>query len=147
MEKQLKSCFMIMPFRAEFDEIYQEIILPTFDENPQWNLECKRGDDMFTTGSIMQDVWVAIRDASVVIAELTGRNPNVFYELGIAHVLKKPTIMISQSIDDVPFDIRHLRCITYKLGPRALRDLSSKLVSTIDNVIATDVMEVEVFRD
>ncbi|HYT42152.1 MAG TPA: hypothetical protein VEP90_07385 [Methylomirabilota bacterium] len=141
----METCFMMMPFRQEFEDIYREIILDVFNVNSTWNLKCFRGDDMFTTGSIMQDVWQSIRAARITIAELTGRNPNVFYELGIAHVLKKPVILITQKIEDVPFDIRHLRCIVYQLGPRGLRGLHNDLEKTINQILVSDTRELALF--
>jgi hypothetical protein len=67
----------------------------------------------------MSDVYDSITRARVIIAELTGRNPNVFYELGIAHEQAKAVVQITQSIDDVPFDVRHLRTVVYGWGAEA----------------------------
>jgi hypothetical protein len=67
----------------------------------------------FSTGEAMEDVWRRLNESAFIIADLTGRNPNVFYELGIAHTLGKPVILLSQCIDDVPFDVRHNRVILY----------------------------------
>jgi hypothetical protein len=93
----------------------------------------------------MQDVWAAITKARIVIAELTGRNPNVLYELGLTHVLRKPAILIVQSMDDVPFDLRHLRCIVYSLGPGGLRKLRTDLEATIRQVLSSPSREVVLF--
>lgn len=61
----------------------------------------------------MFDIWDGIKKAKILIAELTGRNPNVMYELGLAHAIEKPVILLTQDINDVPFDLRSLRCIVY----------------------------------
>jgi hypothetical protein len=106
--------FMIMPFRQRFDDIYTNIVRPV---TADLNLTIKRGDDFSSIGgSIMQEVWAALNACRLVIAETTEINPNVYYELGIAHTLGKPTILISQETDveDIPFDIRHRRFILYK---------------------------------
>jgi len=66
-----------------------------------------------------------------VIADCTGRNPNVFYEIGLAHASGKPVILITQNSDDVPFDIRHLRYIQYDYTPRGMRVFEKRLVDTL----------------
>lgn len=106
--------FMIMPFKPEFNSIYTDIIRPMAAEH---NLKITRGDEFTSvTGVIMTEVWSALNNCKFVIAEITGGNDNVFYELGIAHTLNKPAILITQAQkpDDVPFDIRHLRYIQYE---------------------------------
>ncbi len=72
-----------------------------------------KADDIYGTAPIIKDIWVSIWKARVVIADVTTRNPNVNYELGLCHALGVPTILITQSMDDVPFDYRHRRCILY----------------------------------
>jgi hypothetical protein len=79
----------------------------------------------------MSEVWSAMFNAYIVIAECTGRNPNVFYELGIAHTLNKPGILITQNIDDVPFDIRQLRHIEYQNTTEGYIDLEKNLEKAI----------------
>lgn len=106
--------FMIMPFKPEFSGIYTDIIRPLVTEH---NLKITRGDEFTSVnGVIMEEVWSALNNCKFVIAEITGGNDNVFYELGIAHTLNKPAILITQAHrpQDVPFDIRHLRYIQYE---------------------------------
>lgn len=106
--------FMIMPFRPDFNSIYTDIIRPLAAEH---GLKITRGDEFTSvTGVIMSEVWSALNNCDFVIAEITGGNDNVFYELGIAHTLNKPAILITQAPkpEDVPFDIRHLRYIQYE---------------------------------
>ncbi len=133
----LDTCFVLMPFRDEMDEIYREIILPALD-GAEFALNCYRADELYGTAPIIQDIWKSIKRARLIIAELTGRNPNVLYELGLAHVLRKPAILITQSMDDVPFDLKHLRVISYSLGPRGLKRLSEDLVRTVEAVLKSD---------
>lgn len=105
--------FMIMPFRERFDTVYNDVVRPVASE---LNLSVKRGDDFSSTqGSIMQEVWAAIYGCRLVIAETTENNPNVYYELGIAHMLGKPAILLTQmqQVEQIPFDIRHLRFLIY----------------------------------
>ncbi len=88
---------------------------------------------------IIQDIFELIYSSSIVIADLSRKNPNVFYEIGIAHTLGKPVIPIAQNIDDVPFDLRHHRVLTYYdngEGRVALRnDLESRLITLKEDVL------------
>ena len=95
-----------------------------------------RGDDFFTVNSVMQDVWSAICAARIVIAECTGRNPNVFYEIGMAHTIGKPIIFVTQNSEDVPFDIRHIRYIKYDYNPRGMKRFEATLKKTLDETLS-----------
>ena len=122
------DCFMIMPFAEKFQPIYEGHIKPVAEK---MGLEIRRGDDFFSTKSVMADVWSAIVSSRVIVAECTDRNPNVFYELGIAHSLDKAGVMITQKIDDIPFDIRHLRVIEYEPNSKGFKELERKLEHAI----------------
>jgi hypothetical protein len=115
--------FVIMPFAAQFTALYTGIIKPLAVE---LGLTVLRGDELSSSrGSIMEEVWAALNACRFVIAEITGGNDNVFYELGIAHTLNKPALLITQAAapENVPFDIRHLRYIVYSAQDGAkLRD-------------------------
>lgn len=105
--------FIIMPFRPTFEGIYETAIRPVISS---LNMTIKRGDDFSSvTGVIMSEVWSALNGCKLVIAELTEINANVFYELGIAHTLGKPAILLTQAteVTEIPFDLRHLRFIQY----------------------------------
>lgn len=99
-----------MPFKHPFDSYYEEIIKPAAKAV---GLEAKRADEIYITGPIIQVIWGQIWAATVVIADVTNKNPNVNYELGICHTLGVPTVIITQDLEDVPFDYRHRRCIPY----------------------------------
>lgn len=114
LSSQFRSdVFMIMPFRPQYDAVYQNIVIPTL---AALNLTVKRGDEFSSlTGVIMQEVWAALNACRLVIAEVSEINANVYYELGIAHTLGKPAVLITQTPpEDLPFDIRHLRFIVYE---------------------------------
>lgn len=105
--------FMVMPFRKPYDDVYRNIIVPTAQS---LNLSIKRGDDFSSiSGVIISEVWAALNACKMVIADVTEVNPNVYYELGIAHTLGKPTVLITQEgdIEKWAFDIRHMRFIVY----------------------------------
>ena len=83
----------------------------------------------------MQDVWSGICNAKVIIADCTNRNANVFYEIGIAHTLDKPTILISQSINDVPFDIRHRRVLVYDFTPHGMKNFEKQIMNFANEIL------------
>jgi hypothetical protein len=104
------SCFVLMPFRDPHLEYFSGIIQPAARDA---GLTATKADDIYGTAPIIQDIWNQIWKARAVIADVTGRNPNVNYELGICHALGVPTVLITQTLADVPFDYRHIRCIVY----------------------------------
>jgi hypothetical protein len=106
----LDTCFVMMPFGEWFDRYYQEIYVPAIKEA---GFEPVRADELFTTGSVVEQIWEQIEKAKLLLADLSGRNPNVFYELGLAHAARKPVVFTAGQLEDVPFDLRHLRVIIY----------------------------------
>ena len=106
-----KEVFVIMPFTEEWSDIvWSHMITPVVES---MGLKPFRADNLYGP-KIMEDIWKGILHSSIVIADITGRNPNVFYELGIAHTLGKKVILLTQNVEDIPFDLRHLRHIIYK---------------------------------
>lgn len=105
------TAFLIMPFAAKFDEIHALLK----DICISCRIECKRADDVFQQRPILENILNGICRSEIIIADLSGKNANVFYEIGIAHSLKDENsiILISRNIKDVPFDLRHLPCILY----------------------------------
>jgi hypothetical protein len=104
----MQKCFVIMPFGGYFDGYYNQVIRPALTN---LRIDCIRGDEIYGTGVIINDVYDAICEADFCIADVIDRNPNVNYELGMAHAIGKPAILITQRIEDVPFDYKHLRLI------------------------------------
>lgn len=124
-----KKAFVLMPFEQSNDEIYQQFIKSTFEG---FGIECSRADERIDlTGEILAGVIRMIGDADIVIAELTGYNPNVIYELALAHALNKPTIMISRNLEDVPFDLMGFRVRIYENNAKGLIYLQSQLKSML----------------
>lgn len=107
----LDTCFVMMPFGEWFDRYYAEIYVPAIKEA---GFEPVRADELFTTGSVVEQIWEQIEKARLLLADLSGKNPNVFYELGLAHAAKKPVVFTAGQLEDVPFDLRHLRVIIYE---------------------------------
>lgn len=124
--------FVLMPFAKEMLFIYESYIAP-IGEN--LGLTVKRGDNehFFSNDTIIREIWGAIYASRLIIADCTGRNPNVFYELGIAHTLGKKTIMITQ--DNVPFDVQQWRYIHYENTPNGMRHFERNLTKAIKTML------------
>ena len=118
-----------MPFHDPFDFIYTDLLKETCKAH---GLEVIRADDLFSTRQILEDIVKGIYTSDLIIADLTENNPNVFYELGIAHGLNKPVQIITQSVDDLPFDISAYRVFTYSMSA----DKYSKNKEDFDNLIS-----------
>jgi chaperonin GroEL len=127
--------FVLMPFKPPFDSYYEEIIKPAAKAA---GLETRKADEIYSTGPIIRDIWNQIWRATVVIADVTGKNPNVNYELGICHTLGVPTVIITQNFDDVPFDYSHRRCIRYNTTEDVhwQRRLKKSITETLKEVLA-----------
>lgn len=107
---QENSVFIIMPFTETWsDDVWHQVIQPAVKES---NMMAVRADDLYGA-NIMEDVWQSILKAAIIICDTTGRNPNVFYELGIAHTLGKKVVLLTQNIKDIPFDLQAYRHIKY----------------------------------
>jgi hypothetical protein len=130
---------VLMPFRPELQPVYEDHIKRVASD---LRVTVARADDFFTDRAVMEEIWAAIAKARVLIADCTGRNPNVFYEIGIAHTLGKPVILVTQDGADVPFDLRHRRHIEYQFTPRGMSEFEDKLKSTI-----TEVLEIREIQD
>lgn len=105
-------CFVLMPFDQKSTSFYNQIIRPTIENELKLNV--KKGDDIFGTNAVIHDIWEYINKAKFLIAVLNGRNPNVFYEIGLSHAIKKRVVLITNNKEDVPYDLRYLRYIYYK---------------------------------
>lgn len=101
-------CFVLMPFSDDFDWLRAELMSAGADVG----VEIRRADDIFRAGVIIDQVKQEIRGADAVLAVCTGRNPNVFYELGLSDGLHE-AILVAEDKDDLPFDVAHLRAIFY----------------------------------
>lgn len=114
---------VMMPFSSGFDAVY-ETLKRTVEES---GLRCRRVDEIWENPAIIQDIVSLIDRAKIVICDCTGRNPNVFYEIGIAHTLGREVVLITQFEADIPFDLRHLRYISYLNNGEGLNTLSERL--------------------
>jgi hypothetical protein len=123
---------IMMPFDISFDSVHAAIQAATSASG----LECRRADNMWNDATVIQDVFMLIFQASIVVVDFTGRNPNVFYETGIAHTLGKHVVPITQNDADVPFDLRHHRYLRYLPNEQGLQELVPKLASRLATLAA-----------
>lgn len=130
------SCFVLMPFGPPIGDYYSQIYEAAIKKA---GLRPVRADaDIFGTGKIIDQIWEGINAAKVLVAELTTRNPNVFYELGLAHALDKPVVLVSSNEDDVPFDLKHIRVIYYNVsdpfwGQKLIEKVAENILSALSN--------------
>lgn len=123
---------VMMPFGAEFNGVYEAIRKGAAAAG----MRCLRADDIWEHNQILDDVLSLIWRARVVVADLTHKNPNVLYEAGIAHTIGRDTILAAQNIDDVPFDLRSIRALTYLNNGEGRAALSSKLTERLQTMMS-----------
>lgn len=128
------SCFVVMPFADPIGGYYNSVYQPAIEKA---KLKAARADaDIYGTGKIVDQIWSGINSARVLVAELTGRNANVLYELGLAHALHKPVVLVCSNEDDVPFDLRHVRVIYYDMrdpfwGAKLIEKVAENILSAL----------------
>jgi hypothetical protein len=123
---------VMMPFDPTFNDVFRAIKRTA---KKIAGLNCLRADDIWDDPAVIQDVFSLIYRSILVICDCTGRNSNVFYEAGIAHTLGREVILITQSKEDVPFDLRHLRFVQYVNDSKGRAALSKKLERKIQDVL------------
>jgi len=128
-----KTCFFVSPIGKEGTEQYTKskevldfIVKPAI-EKADLDYHVIRADDITKSGSFVKDIIEQLNSAYIVIADLTGQNPNVFYELGVRHALSSRTIIIAQSIDDIPSDLRSYRTIIYETSAKGAKQFADKI--------------------
>lgn len=131
-----KTAFILMPFADNFSDVYKFLISESL-ENAGYAV--KRADDIKSQKNIIGDIIGGIIDCDLIVADLTGANPNVYYELGIAHALNKKVILITQEIDELPFDLRSYRVIGYSTHfakmNQAKKDLNDLALEAFNNTL------------
>jgi hypothetical protein len=121
----------MMPFSPAFDAVYR-CLKRTAEKI---GLRCRRADDIWESPAVMQDVVSLIDKSRVVICDCSGRNPNVFYEIGIAHALGREVILITQAEADIPFDLRHLRYVPYLNNRQGLNELGKRVLMRLTELV------------
>lgn len=111
--------FVLTPFNDEYTSTYQAIRNTVED----LDFKCSRGDDASLSHNILGHIIQEMLKSRLIIANISGRNSNVFYELGIAHALDKQVLLLAHEQSKIPFDLSHLRVLVYKNE----EDLNKKL--------------------
>lgn len=131
---QRPRAFVVMQFSEQFNSLYTDVIRPTCEH---FGYEVIRADDVYTSGLIIQDIAREIREASLVIADITPDNPNVFYEVGYAHGIGKTTILLSdRRRDKLPFDVSGFRTLFYDNTIGGKSAVESNLVRHLEHLTA-----------
>lgn len=120
--------------------IYSQWIKPTVESiavgvNSAYRIDCHRADKTQRPGDIITHVIDQLVNADLVIADLSGQNPNVFYELGVRHAVHNNTILTAQDIEDIPFDLRALRTIGYCYDPEQMLIFRDRLIEAINGIL------------
>lgn len=121
---------VMMPFDGEFSSVYDAIE----EAASEVGLKCKRADDIWRHSTVIQDIFSLIYRSNIVVCDFTGKNPNVFYEAGIAHTLGKHVVPITQSDQDIPFDLSHHRYSKYLNNNEGRKKLKRDLVSRFETL-------------
>jgi nucleoside 2-deoxyribosyltransferase len=132
--------FVLMPFEKAYDDIYKLGIKETA---AQLDIVAERIDEQIFQEGILDRIYRQIEVADIIIADMSGQNPNVFYEVGYAHAKGKLCILMTKDASDIPFDLKHHRHIVYGASINGLRDsLSEELVwakNEIENVRSSKI--------
>lgn len=120
----------MMPFSPHFTRVYDAIK----NAARTAGFQCLRVDDIWQDSVLVQDIFSLIVRSRIVICDFSGKNPNVFYEAGIAHTLGKLVVPITQSGADVPADLRHHRYLEYLSNGEGLSDLEKQLSGRLTSI-------------
>ena len=126
--------FILMPFDKSFDDIYKLGIKETATT---LGILAERVDEQIYSEGILERIYRQIELADLVVADMTGQNPNVFYEVGYAHAKGKLCILLTQKSDDIPFDLKHHRHIIYGSSIGQLRDMLSEEMTWAKSQVET----------
>lgn len=132
------TIFVIMPFAEPFDTLYREVIRPVAE---RLDFKISRVDEIAGPGIIVDDIQRQISEANAIVAEISSRNPNVFYELGYAHALSKPVVLLArrESGSEMPFDIRGYRAIFYDDTIGGKKAVERNLEQHLRAVLGSDI--------
>jgi hypothetical protein len=136
LEGSSHMCFVMMPFGHEFDAVFHGAIVPAV---LSVGLTAVRADSIAEPGPITEQIRVAIQNARLCVADMTGNNPNVMYEIGMAATMGKTVVLITQDLSTLPFDIASLRVIPY--DPREIVRLSEALLPFLEGSLEEEKLE------
>ena len=126
------SAFVVMQFSKEYNELYDDVIRPVTEK---FGYECIRADEYYSGTPILNDIIRSIKESSVVVAEITPDNPNVFYEIGYSHAIGKPTILLCDKVrGNLPFDISGFRTLFYENTIAGKKVVENSLKKYLQNI-------------
>jgi hypothetical protein len=123
-----------MPFREGFEQVFETVRAATVNSLPGQTIECYWLKDVYHAGRITDDILSGLQESSLCIADVTGNNPNVMWETGYAMALGKPTILIGQQVEQLPFDLKDHRILPYSLD--RLEGLATTLAEAVRQTMA-----------
>jgi len=129
IKQRANVAFVFIPFSGKFQDIYTNGIKKILEDSG-WT--CQRADEKFDTPEVICTICKSIQESNLIIADLTGRNPNVFLEIGLAFGLEKHVILLSQNSNDIPFDARTFRTLIY--NPIELEDLKNRIQTLVESI-------------
>jgi hypothetical protein len=133
-----------MPFDSSFDDVYKFGIKGAAEDAGAY---AERIDEQIFSEGILDRVFNQINKSDVVVADMTGRNPNVFYEVGYAHALGKIVLLLTQKADDIPFDLKHHQHIVYGGSIDVLKiQLISRILWAINESKRTRIATINSFE-
>ncbi|MEN2414220.1 hypothetical protein [Flavobacterium mesophilum] len=127
-----KQVFMLTPFNDQYRSDFKTVR----EVCNNLNLNCIRGDEEYVPNDIFGHILKQIVKSRLIIANITGRNPNVLYELGVAHTLNKPTLIIAKNFNEIPFDLNNKRIVIYEND----RDLKLKIERSILDMLISKII-------
>jgi len=130
--KNRMFAFVLMPFSPDFEDIYQLGIKAAADDV---GVIAERVDEQIYSEMVLERIYHQIDEADFIIAEMTGKNANVFYEVGYAHARKKTCILITQEARDIPFDLKHHRHLIYKNSITTLKEMLIREITWVEENI------------
>lgn len=131
-----RECFVISPFEKRFDRIFRKIIHPLITD--KFKTPCTRADHSKACVPIAHEIFEKMAKAKFIIAELTTLNANVLYELGIAHTMGKRVVMITQEIEKLPFDIKHIRVVEYDDDETGWEKFTKELEEAVNEILENE---------
>jgi hypothetical protein len=132
VEPQQRSVFVVMQFSQPYNELYADVIAPICHEA---GLRPERADENYSTGIVVSEIARQLSEAKIVIAEITPSNPNVYYEVGYAHAMGKPCILIADKESKPPFDVAPFRILFYENSIAGKKKIESGLRNYIKEIL------------